>query len=188
MLIELGIHDFAIISDLSLNFEEGMSALTGETGAGKGKSIIIDAVSLLLGARGSLDYIRKGAKKCILEGLFTVPQQEEFQDLLLENGLTVEDDSLIIQREIHHNGKNICRLNGHLLSISLLKKIGIFLVDIQGQHDHQALLQPEAHLELLDEYGKETITPLKNAYQKDFALYQERFCPLSRISRKSAKA
>lgn len=171
MLLELNIQDFAIIDQLSLTFGEGMTALTGETGAGK--SIIIDAVGLLLGARGSSDYLRKGASKCTLEGLFGLPQQAEFYQELAGIGLTLEDDSLVIQREILANGKNICRLNGHLLTISNLKRLGRYLVDIQGQHDHQALLQPERHLYLLDEFGKKDLAYLKKSYQVAYEDYRQ---------------
>ncbi|WP_071130817.1 DNA repair protein RecN [Enterococcus timonensis] len=170
MLLELSIHDFAIISKLRLNFQGGMSALTGETGAGK--SIIIDAVGLLLGARGSADFLRKGAAKCTLEGLFTKPNQANFDQTIEEMGLSAPDDQLVIQREILASGKNICRVNGHLVTISQLKQLGIFLVDIQGQHDTQALLQVERHLPLLDEFGKKKIAPLLKDYQEKFQEYK----------------
>lgn len=171
MLLELSIKDFAIIAHLSLDFSEGMTALTGETGAGK--SIIIDAVGLLLGARGSLDYLRKGAEKCTLEGLFTVPTTNDFKEVVADLGIPLPDDTFVIQREILANGKNICRLNGHLLTITHLKNLGRYLVDIQGQRDHQELLQPERHLFLLDEYGKATIGPLLTQYQTQFDAYHE---------------
>ena len=169
MLLELSIQDFAIIAKLSLTFADGMAALTGETGAGK--SIIFDAVGLLLGSRGSADYLRKGSNKCTLEGLFTVPAAPEFRASLADLGIELPDETLVIQREILANGKNICRLNGHLLTISNLKALGRYLVDIQGQHDHQELLQPERHLYLLDEYGKKNIAPALAHYREDFAAY-----------------
>lgn len=185
MLLELNIHNFAIISDLSVSFSDGMTALTGETGAGK--SIIIDAVGLLLGARGSSDYLRKGATKCTLEGLFSLPHQEEFFQILNEIGITLEDESIVLQREIYQTGKNICRLNGHLLTISNLKRLGLFLVDIQGQHDHQELLQVERHLHLLDNFAPEKIQPLKAEYQAAFVTYQQLAKKVSQL-KKNEKA
>lgn len=170
MLIELRIKDFAIISELSLNFSEGMTALTGETGAGK--SIIIDAVGLLLGSRGSSDYLRKGASKCTLEGLFSLPEQPEFFTFCEEIGLSLEEEGLIVQREIYQNGKNICRVNGHLMTINLLKQLGLFLVDIQGQHDHQELLQADKHLNLLDDFSKKEIAPSLLAYEQAYEEYK----------------
>lgn len=170
MLIELRIKDFAIISELSLNFSEGMTALTGETGAGK--SIIIDAVGLLLGSRGSSDYLRKGASKCTLEGLFSLPEQPEFFAFCEEIGLSLEEEGLIVQREIYQNGKNICRVNGHLMTINLLKQLGLFLVDIQGQHDHQELLQADKHLNLLDDFSKKEIAPSLLAYEQAYEEYK----------------
>ena len=106
MLVELGIKNFAIISSLRLQFHDGMTALTGETGAGK--SIIIDAMGLLCGSRGSTDYIRQGSNKCSLEGLFEVPTDSQFTELLHELGIETEDELLIVQRDISQSGKNIC--------------------------------------------------------------------------------
>lgn len=171
MLQELSIRDFAIISTLTVRFDDGMTVLTGETGAGK--SIVIDAVSLLIGKRGSVDYIRNGAKKCQLEGLFTLPAGHVVYQKLEEYGIEAEDEMIIIQRDIFQNGKNTCRINGRLVNTTILKKIGSYLVDIQGQHDNQRLLQPEEHLSLLDDFGKAKIDPIKQEYQEAFQQYQE---------------
>lgn len=171
MLQELSIRDFAIISQLNVRFEDGMTVLTGETGAGK--SIVIDAVNLLIGGRGSADFIRNGAKKCQLEGLFTLPQAHPVYDLLSDLGIDCDDEMLVIQRDIFLTGKNACRINGHLVNTTILRQVGSHLVDIQGQHDNQLLMQPEQHLYLLDEFGKEVITPIKKRYQECFHDYQE---------------
>lgn len=170
MLQELSIHDFAIISQLNVQFEDGMTVLTGETGAGK--SIVIDAVSLLIGKRGSTDYIRKGAKKCQLEGLFTI-QNDELYKKLAEYGIDCEDDMLVLQRDISTNGKNTCRVNGHLVNTTILKTIGSYLVDIQGQNEQQKLMQPEAHLELLDSFDPNHVQPLLREYHQIYNQYQE---------------
>lgn len=167
MLLELTIQNFAIISHLHLSFHEGMTALTGETGAGK--SIIIDAMGLLAGGRGSTDYLRQGAEKCRLEGLFEWPQQSEFQELTEELGID-QEDVLIVQRDITQAGKTICRVNGRTVTLASLRKIGLFLVDIQGQNEHQELLQPERHLSLVDGFGddgfKEELLHYQDAYQE----------------------
>ena len=167
MLLELTIQNFAIISHLHLSFHEGMTALTGETGAGK--SIIIDAMGLLAGGRGSTDYLRQGAEKCRLEGLFEWPQQSEFQELTEELGID-QEDVLIVQRDITQAGKTICRVNGRTVTLANLRKIGLFLVDIQGQNEHQELLQPERHLSLVDGFGddgfKEELLHYQDAYQE----------------------
>lgn len=166
MLLELSIQNFAIISNLHLSFHEGMTALTGETGAGK--SIIIDAMGLLAGGRGSSDYLRQGAEKCRLEGIFEWPNQQEFKDLTADLGID-EEEVLIVQRDISQSGKNICRVNGRTVTLSVLRQIGLFLVDIQGQNEHQELLQPEKHLALMDGFGddsfKAELADYRQAYQ-----------------------
>lgn len=170
MLVELGIKNFAIISSLRLQFHDGMTALTGETGAGK--SIIIDAMGLLCGSRGSTDYIRQGSNKCSLEGLFEVPTDSQFTELLHELGIETEDELLIVQRDISQSGKNICRVNGRTLTLSNLRRIGAFLVDIQGQNEHQELLQPERHLHLLDQFGGKKFQELLAKYRQAFEKFQ----------------
>jgi DNA repair protein RecN (Recombination protein N) len=170
MLVELGIKNFAIISSLRLQFHDGMTALTGETGAGK--SIIIDAMGLLCGSRGSTDYIRQGSNKCSLEGLFEVPTDSQFTELLHELGIETEDELLIVQRDISQSGKNICRVNGRTLTLSNLRRIGAFLVDIQGQNEHQELLQPDRHLHLLDQFGGKKFQELLAKYRQAFEKFQ----------------
>ncbi|MBM7708163.1 DNA repair protein RecN [Enterococcus lemanii] len=168
MLLELTIKNLAIIPYLKLDFHEGMTALTGETGAGK--SIIIDAVGLLAGGRGSSDYIRHGADKCVIEGLFEWPEQDSFQELVQEIGIDASERLLIIQRDMSRSGKNICRVNNRIVTLANLRKIGSYLVDIQGQNEHQELLQPEKHLALLDYYG---FTPFQKARANYRQVYGE---------------
>ena len=170
MLQEISITNFAIIPELHLSFHKGMTALTGETGAGK--SIIIDALGLLAGGRGSSDYIRQGADKCILEGLFEWPSQEGFTELMEELGIESDGDNLIVRRDMALTGKNVCRVNGHIVTLANLRRIGSYLVDIQGQNEHQELLQPEAHLNLLDRFGDRTFQQQKKKYQKEYAIYR----------------
>lgn len=170
MLLELHIHNFAIIEDISLDFQRGMTVLTGETGAGK--SIIIDAVGLLAGGRGSADYVRHGTKKCVLEGHFTTPKNERLKQLFEEESIEFDEEMLMIQREMYQTGRSVCRVNGSLVTISLLKEIGSYLIDIHGQNEHQELMQSENHMDLLDYFGDETIESLKADYHKDYQTYR----------------
>ncbi|MHC9532557.1 DNA repair protein RecN [Dellaglioa sp. L3N] len=170
MLQELTIKDFAIIDSLNIDFMANMTVLTGETGAGK--SIIIDALGLLSGGRGSQEFIRKDAKKMVLQGLFVPVEPSNTLTKLDQLGIGHEDNSVILQREIHRSGKNICRINGMLVNTSTLKLIGETLVDIHGQNEHQELMQQDKHLGMLDEYIQNDIQSLKADYQEAFEQYQ----------------
>lgn len=164
MLQELTIDNLAIIKHLSLEFSDQMTVLTGETGAGK--SIIIDAVGLLAGGRGSQEFIRRGEEKLRLQGQFSLTSDPNLMELLDSMGIDHEDNSLIIMREIHRNGRNTIRVNGQLINTTMLRQIGAYLVDIQGQNDHQQLLQPEKHLGMLDQYADKEVRPLLTKYRE----------------------
>jgi DNA repair protein RecN (Recombination protein N) len=153
MLAELNISNLAIIEQLNLKFAPGFNALTGETGAGK--SIIIDAVGLLLGSRAQTDLIRAGADMTMVEGIFILDTHEHelLGPLLEEFGLTAEDDALILARELHRAGRNVCRVNNHAVTLSVLQQIGDRLVDIHGQSEHLSLLRVREHIDFLDRYG-----------------------------------
>lgn len=170
MLQELSIQNFAIIPKLNISFQPGMTVLTGETGAGK--SIIIDAVGLLTGGRGSQDFIREGADKAVLQGLIDVEPGQPITQLLDELGIPLEDNQLLIHRELHKSGRNVIRVNGSLVNATTLKEIGQHLVDIHGQKEHQELMQVERHLSLLDEYGKKTIGPVLEKYRVAYDTYR----------------
>ncbi len=168
MLKELQIRDFALIEDVQLTFYEGLSVLTGETGAGK--SIIIDALSLLLGARASSEMIRTGSESAQVEGLFATSDQAG--RVLSEWGIDYEDE-FIISREIHRNGRNRCRLNGQLVTVNQLTELGEHLADILGQHDHQSLLDPNRHIMMLDAFGDANFQALKATVREKFDQYQQ---------------
>lgn len=170
MLEHLSIHDFAIIDHLEIDFSNGMTVLTGETGAGK--SIIIDAVGLLAGGRGSQNFIRTGSNKLLIQGLFVFPEDGLTYQVLDDMGIEHSDNSVILQREIYRNGRNICRVNGMIVNTAMLKKVGETIVDIHGQNEHQELMQPEKHVHLLDEFGKKEIKDLLIQYQETFDHYQ----------------
>ena len=166
MLQEISIKNFAIIEEIHLSFESGMTILTGETGAGK--SIIIDAMSLLLGGRASSDFVRHGASKAEIEGLFFFEKTPELNSALLELGFEELDSEIILRREIFANGRSVCRINGQMVNLTRLRQIGEFLVDIHGQHDSQELMNPKSHLRLLDEFGDENFEVIKNNYKNKF--------------------
>ena len=170
MLLEISIKNFAIIQSISLNFEEGMTVLTGETGAGK--SIIIDAMNMMLGARATTDVIRHGAPKAEIEGLFSLENSRVLQEIFDEQGLELSDE-IIIRREILQNGRSISRVNGQMVNLSVLKAIGQQLVDIHGQHDQEELMRPHRHIQMLDEFGDTDFFELKEAYQTSFDNYRQ---------------
>lgn len=169
MLLEISIKNFAIIEEISLTFENGMTVLTGETGAGK--SIIIDAMNLMLGARASLDVIRHGANKAEIEGLFSVGENAELTQILEENGIEVTEE-LIIRREILQNGRSIGRINGQMVNLTTLRAVGQYLVDIHGQHDQEELMKPNMHIRMLDEFGNSHFASVKKHYQDLFERYR----------------
>ena len=170
MLLEISIKNFAIIEAISLNFEKGMTVLTGETGAGK--SIIIDAMNMMLGARATTDVIRHGAPKAEIEGLFSLENSRVLQEIFDEQGLEMSDE-IIIRREILQNGRSISRVNGQMVNLSVLKTIGQQLVDIHGQHDQEELMRPHRHIQMLDEFGDADFFELKEAYQTSFDNYRQ---------------
>ena len=170
MLLEISIKNFAIIEAISLNFEKGMTVLTGETGAGK--SIIIDAMNMMLGARATTDVIRHGAPKAEIEGLFSVENSRLLQEIFDEQGLELGDE-IIIRREILQNGRSISRVNGQMVNLSVLRAIGQHLVDIHGQHDQEELMRPKLHIQMLDEFGDVAFWDLKETYQTSFDAYRK---------------
>lgn len=170
MLQELSIKDFAIIDEIQISFQPKMTVLTGETGAGK--SIIIDALGLLAGGRGSTEFIRKGEKKAVIQGLFTLPREANTYNILEEYGIDSEDGQIILQRDLYRGGRNICRINGMMVNLATLRKVGETLIDIHGQNEHQKLMKPENHIDLLDEYDKKT-SELRNQYQVVYQNYRK---------------
>lgn len=169
MLLEISIKNFAIIEEISLNFEKGMTVLTGETGAGK--SIIIDAMNMMLGARSSTEVIRHGASKAEIQGFFTVEKSPALSQVLEEHGIDFRDE-LIIRREIFQNGRSVSRINGQMVNLSTLRSVGQYLVDIHGQHDQEELMKAPQHIKLLDEFGDEEFQAIKSTYQTTFDAYR----------------
>ena len=181
MLIQLNVQNFALIEKISIDFESLLNVLTGETGAGK--SIIIDAVSLLLGNRGSSEYIRDGAEKALVEGVFQIDNISGLEQYI--DDFDTVDNILILKREISRQGKNICKINEKVLPLSIFRNIGKSLINIYGQHDYQSLLEKDNHLNLLDSFqhgdtGKiifevrEAFTKWKECNQRMVSLMSEK--------------
>ena len=152
MLSNITIQNLAIIDEVSADFQSGFNVLSGETGAGK--SIIINALGLVLGDRASAELVRSGAEEARVEALFVAPFEDDLAELLDRLGVPREDE-LLLTRQIHASGRSQCRLNGRPLTLSMLRDIGAALVDIHGQHEHQSLLRLETHLGHLDASGSE---------------------------------
>lgn len=167
MLTELSIRNFAIIDQITLTFKEGLTVLSGETGAGK--SIIIDAIQLLAGGRASVDFIRHGEDKAEIEGLFLI-ESTSHQIYLVgkQYGIEINDGEVVLQRVITTSGKSICRVNGKLVTLAILKEFGRTLIDIHSQHETQSLMEPENHIELLDLYNRDQIEQVKEEYTELF--------------------
>ncbi|MGT2865978.1 DNA repair protein RecN [Streptococcus fryi] len=170
MLLEISIKNFAIIEEITLHFENGMTVLTGETGAGK--SIIIDAMNMMLGSRASTDVIRHGSTKAEIEGLFSLVSNPALDSLLIDNGIDPSDE-LIIRRDIFQNGRSVSRVNGQMVNLTTLKAIGHYLVDIHGQHDQEELMRPQKHISMLDAFGDEAFWEMKNIYRTTFESYRQ---------------
>lgn len=162
MLLGLHIENIAVIDAADMELGAGFHVLTGETGAGK--SILIDSLNMLLGERTARALIRYGEKRALVQGLFRVDSTDTVRRLARYGVAPEEDGTLLIQRELHRDGRNLCRINGKLMTVSDVKAIGSLLVNIHGQHDNQALLDPASHINFLDRFNKDTIRPLHIAY------------------------
>ena len=165
MLAEVRIKNFAVIETVSVPFEPGLNVLTGETGAGK--SIVIDAILLVLGGRAQIDLIRTDAETATVEAVFHLPAGRPARAVLEASGLELEDDTVVIRRELARSGRHRAFVNDASVTVGLLERLGEFLVDLHGQHEHQRLLQPTAQLELLDRFaGTSDVERLAALYDK----------------------
>jgi len=175
MLSDLQVKNFALINKVNINFKQGLNILSGETGAGK--SIIIGALDLLLGARANSDIIRSGKKAAYISAFFQPEELKIINDILTETGIEQEENGILIAREIRENGRNRTLINGQLATLKIVKKISRYLIDIHGQHEHQLLLDQGSHLMILDAFIGDKITHLKaeinNLYQELLDLRNE---------------
>jgi len=172
VLANLHIRDFAVIDELELHFDSGMTVLTGETGAGK--SIIVDALGLILGDRADSAMLRGGAERCEIAATFDIGNHHEVGELLQEQDIPVEDNELLIRRVLGADGRSKAFINGSPAAIQTLKPIGELLVDIHGQHAHQSLMKRDSQRRLLDEYGD-----YGNELERVAGLYEE-WCEIER--------
>jgi len=172
MIKSLEIKDYALIEHINGECGKGLNIITGETGAGK--SILIDAMGLLLGERAATDVIRKGANKSIVEGFFNVEGNDKLINLLKENEIDFYPE-LILRREISLRSTNRCFVNDTPASLSIVKELGNLLVDLHGQHEHQTLLHSETHIDYLDEFGNysDLLLQYKNSYYELIKIERE---------------
>lgn len=166
MLKSLSIKNFALIEEAQIDFERGLNIITGETGAGK--SILLGALSMILGERAATENIRSGAERSVIEGVFEIKTEGLLGQLLKDNEIEMQASELLIRREISLKGQNRCFVNDTLITISVLKSIGDYLVDLHGQHDHQSLMHQEMHVEILDSYGRlgQSVEQVKQQFRK----------------------
>ena len=182
MLKTLTVWNFALLEHVEINFDEGLNILTGETGAGK--SILIDALGAVLGHRLSADVIRTGCDWLRVEAIFDITGEKRLHDLLAEQAIDDEDDSLIITRQITTKGKNVILVNGCHVTVGTLRTIGEFLVDVHGQHENLALVRTENQFALLD--GSDAELPkLSASYREAFRAWRE---AMGELAEKKASA
>lgn len=164
----------ALIKELNIEFEEGLNVLTGETGAGK--SIIIEAIDLILGGSAASDLIRDGEDSLVVEGLFLLaPQEKELMsNLNLDAEIVDEEGDLLVRREVNKKGRNKCWINQRLINLSTLQEIGKFLVDLHGQHNHQSLLDPSKHIDLMDNLGGDKIIKDRKELSDNYRMWREK--------------
>ena len=169
MLTHLHVKNLALIREAEIDFTEGLNILTGETGAGK--SIVIGSVSLALGGKAPREMVRPGAEYGLAELVFLVNRGKQ-KEKLLELGIVPEEDQVIISRKIS-DGRSINKINGETVTLSQLKEAASLLIDIHGQHEHQSLLQKKKHLEILDEFAKEKLAPVKESLAGEYRSWKE---------------
>ena len=170
MLIQLNIKQFGIIESATIELKNGLTVLSGETGAGK--SMILAAISQLSGQRTSTSYIRYGEEKASVEGVFDFPKNKEVINIFKDLDLDLEDEVIIIRRDIYSSGKSVCRINGTIVNLSTLKKVAVYLLDMHEQHDNQILLVEKNHLNLIDSFNKEGIKKVRTEYKEKYKEYK----------------
>jgi DNA repair protein RecN (Recombination protein N) len=183
VLAELQIRDFAIIDELSVSFGPGLTVITGETGAGK--SILVNAINLLLGSRGSTDLIRSGSREAKVAAVFTLPEKIDpiKTTRILENH---DGPELLVERTLAKAGRNRAYINGQLTTIRTLTDMCRGLVSISGQHEHQLLLEPDTHLDIIDFFGN--LEKKRDLYSRTFAELRRLQVELRRLRRRAIAA
>ncbi len=171
MLESLSIRRIALIDEATISFHRGMQVLTGETGAGK--SIVVDAVNLILGGRADRELIRTGSDKASVEAVFRTGDNPHVKAFMDQEKIEYDGNTVTVYREISTGGKNICRICGVLISLSRLRELAVFLMDIHGQSEHQFLADPEKHLDFLDQTGDGKHGDLLQQVRQDYQRFIE---------------
>ncbi len=173
MLLNLSISNFAVFENESINFDKGFNVFTGETGSGK--SVLIEALSLITGERASKDLIRKGKNSAVIEAVFDTSDHGEIHNILKKLNIEIDpEDYLIVSREILKSGKSISKINGRTVTLSTLKEAGSCLIDIYGQFGHESLFKKENHILLLDSLTQRELAPIASEYSKLYAEYNKK--------------
>ena len=170
MLTQMSIRNFALIEQMNISFNDGITIFTGETGAGK--SILMDAFSILLGERASSEFIRHGKDSFVIDGIFDIAHHQSIQELLESKNIMVEESQLILSRSFNRNGKSSILANDQPIPLKALKEIGQYLADIHGQYSNQRLLDADTHHEYLDTFNQEGKTAYK-AYREAYKVYKQ---------------
>ncbi|MBN2072954.1 MAG: DNA repair protein RecN [Actinobacteria bacterium] len=174
MLKEIQVKNFAIIDDIKLRFGKGLNILTGETGAGK--TLIIEAINLLIGERADSSLIRDDEEKLFVQGFFDFSNNNPARSFLLSGKFIEKDDNaadVVITREVNRLGKNRSFINGIFTQVGFLKQLGYYTIDLHGQHEHQYLLDPKTHIDIVDEYGKHHIRDARHEFTGLYQKYME---------------
>ncbi len=185
MLVSMTVRNIALIEHLEIQFRKGMHVLSGETGAGK--SIIVDSINLMLGERADRGLIRSGCEKASVEAFFDISASKEVQQLLQEQEIEADGNTITIQREISVTGRNVCRICGVIVPLTFLKSVTGHLVDIHGQHEHQSLLDSQNHMSFLDSFGGDTFRILLGETGKAYAAWRESSSKFSALRKENAK-
>lgn len=170
MLVHIYIKNIALIDEITIDFEEFLNILTGETGAGK--SILIGSINFALGERTSKEIIRSGEENALVELLFLIDNDEVLKSVQIKGINVAEDRYLLISRAINQSGRSMCRINGQTMTLGMLREISSKLIDVHGQHEHQSLLDVSKHIEILDFFCKEQLAELKNELEKKYKEYK----------------
>nr|MBP7278004.1 AAA family ATPase [Sedimentibacter sp.] len=183
MLLSLNISNFAVFENVSVDFDSGFNVFTGETGSGK--SVLINAIELILGDRASKELIRKGKNSALIEGIFDIGDNDSlYEDLKSLNIEIDKDDFLIISRELLQNGKSINKVNGRTYPLNTIKAIGSLLIDIYGQFGHESLFKKENHIKMLDSLIQNELSPLLQSYNELFVKYNRVINEISTLKEK----
>ena len=179
MLLNLSVMNFIIFEKIFIDFTEGFNVFTGETGAGK--SMIIDSLNLLLGGKSNKNFVRKGSSKAVVQGSFFIEKNSPLVHILEENNIDLDDNTIIISREVHSNGRSTARINDIMINISYLKRISKYLLDIHGQYEQQSILNKDEHILILDKMCGKDLSGLHDKYKERFYGYRNLMAELKSL-------